>query len=300
MINFLRRWVRDFFGFSAREINGFLILLPLMVCLIASHPVYRWYVASYTRHHPEDTKRLDSLVAILTQKEPAIVEKTDSLFFFDPNHVSDTALRQLGFSSALSKRLVAYREKGGVFRSQKDLLKIYGMDSALFMRVSSFVIFRDKRRVDEKVVQQRKSAVQSQKDQFTRFDINTADTVRLKSVYGIGTKLASRIVKFRDGLGGFIRMEQLKEVYGLDSAVVKQLLKKFYVADNFIPHQLNLNTAHEQEMSAHPYIRKTLAKAIVSWRFQHGNFSSVDDLEKLKIITPDDIRKISPYLKLDE
>lgn len=61
-----------------------------------------------------------------------------------------------------------------------------------------------------------------------RVNLNIADTSQLKRVYGIGDKLSERIVKYRDKLGGFVSMSQLKEVYGLDSTVVEDVERDFY------------------------------------------------------------------------
>ena len=40
---------------------------------------------------------------------------------------------------------------------------------------------------------------------------------------GIGSVLSRRIVKFRDALGGFVSIDQLYKVYGLDSSVIKNI-----------------------------------------------------------------------------
>ncbi|MEZ4904304.1 MAG: helix-hairpin-helix domain-containing protein [Spirosomataceae bacterium] len=62
------------------------------------------------------------------------------------------------------------------------------------------------------------------KNQFlTTFDINSADTTQLIRLKGIGSKLAARIIKFRDGLGGFASSAQYTEVYGLDSLALSEL-----------------------------------------------------------------------------
>ena len=41
-----------------------------------------------------------------------------------------------------------------------------------------------------------------------------------------------------------------------------------------------------------------LANAIVEYRNQHGNFSSLEDLKKISLITDETFNKIKPYLKL--
>lgn len=297
---FIRKFIRDFFGFSGREINGFLILLPLMLLTISSQPIYSWWQSQQVDDFSNDSRKLDSLVSLWNVRvEDTTRVSRDTLFNFDPNKTSEQDLIALGVASRLATRIASYRQKGGTFRVKGDLLKIYGFDSTLYTRLYPFILLPDKKS-PQRETQHEKQSVQSQKNQFARFDINHADTIQLKSVYGIGTKLAGRIIRFRDALGGFIKMEQLNAVYGLDSATVQQLIKKSFVTADFTPRKLNLNTANEQELSAHPYIQRARAKAIVAWRFQHGNFTDARDLSKLKVITDEDIDKVLPYLKIQD
>jgi DNA uptake protein ComE-like DNA-binding protein len=129
-----------------------------------------------------------------------------------------------------------------------------------------------------------------------KFDLNTADTTQLIKVYGIGSKLSRRIVTYRDKLGGFVSRAQLTEVYGLDSAVIRELFKKSFIHENFKPRVININTAPEKELGEHPYIKYKLAKAITTYRFQHGAYNSVDDLKKIVLIDNVKFEKIKPYL----
>ena len=53
-----------------------------------------------------------------------------------------------------------------------------------------------------------------------QLDINRATAEEWADLPGIGPVLSRRIVKFRSALGGFVSLDQLQEVYGLDSAVI--------------------------------------------------------------------------------
>ncbi|HEY0655079.1 MAG TPA: helix-hairpin-helix domain-containing protein [Chryseosolibacter sp.] len=305
-MHFIRKWIRNLLGFSGRETNGFIILLPVIVIIVSIEPLYRLWVSSRNPDYSHEQKKLDSLVALWQVESdsmktiairPAAV--TRRLFRFDPNTASDVELQQLGFPDFLAKRVVTYRQKGGKFYTSDDLRKIYGMDSVLFNSVKNYVSIAQHRN-EQSATQLQKPAVQSAKPRLGPFDINEADTATLKSVYGIGTKLADRIVKFRNGLGGFVSLNQLSEIYGLDSAVVNRIKKRAFIDDDFKPKKINLNTTTEFEMSAHPYISKSMAKAIVAWRFQHGAFKTVDEIKNLTLLKSDDIVKIIPYLKVEE
>jgi DNA uptake protein ComE-like DNA-binding protein len=302
-MDYLKKWIRNFFGFSSVEINGFLILVPLMVALIASEPLYRmWRV----NREPEtaNSNVLDSLVSLweiekkierVTPRKPSRSVMVSRLFNFDPNSATPKELESLGFNKFLANRIASYRQKGGQFRIKDDLKKIYGVDTALYRRLHGYILLPEKL---ERHFVKRDSTKATRNDLFVKFDLNAADTAQLNKVYGIGPTLAVRIVKFRDGLGGFISTEQLKEIYGLDSLVVGRLCKAGFISTQFVPKKLDLNSATEKELGSHPYIKKNIAKAIVSYRFQHGAFTNVSDLGKLAQMKPLDVEKIIPYLTI--
>jgi competence protein ComEA len=295
MIQRLRIIMRALVGFSRTETNAFLILLPLLFIIVFSQPIYNQFVQSSPP--VADTVQLNQLLA--TWKDDPVVLSSNSsekvkpsLFSFNPNTATEQQLKELGFTQFQITGLVKYRAKGGKFSVKSDLLKLYGMDSSFYQRLFPFIeLPQTKQSPTEKSVRpERKELIA---------DINTADTTQLKAVYGIGTKLAQRIINYREKLGGFVSMRQLQEVYGLDSAVVKEAKQKFKVEGGFVPKQFNVNTATAIELAKHPYFKKNISKAIETYRFQHGAFTSLDDLVKIQLVTPDDLARIKPYLTLN-
>jgi len=301
-MNSIRKWIRNVFGFSGNEINGFLILVPLMLVLIFSEPLYHSWIANGERHYADDNRILDSLVAVWDKEVPESREgsflREVSFFTFDPNTVSVNDLMKLGFPESLANRVAAYRQKGGVFRIKSDLMKIYGLDSTLYKQLYSFIRLPS----GKYPATNHGTAPEPSKnrDADSNFDINTADTTLLKTVYGIGPVLAARVLKFRDALGGFVLPDQVYEVYGLDSMVVMRLLKVCFIRPDFVPEQININTADEKLLSRHPYIRYSTATALVKYRFQHGDFTSVSDIKKLAATHAKEMERLLPYLKLKD
>jgi competence protein ComEA len=100
-------------------------------------------------------------------------------------------------------------------------------------------------------------------------------------------------------LGGFIAQGQLYDVYGLDSLVIKRLQDASFIEENFKPRQINMNTADEIEFSSHPYIKKFVARVIVAYRKQHGNYQKVEDIRNIKLLQAAEADKLIPYLKVD-
>lgn len=284
----LRLYVRAFFGFSRMETNGFLILMPLVLILLFSEPVYRTLV------DPEPLTgldRTDSLLAWMASQErvksPASL---DSIVFhsFDPNQITREGLVALGLNDRTAERMVSYRSKGGRFRRKVDVGKIYGMDSSWLKHAGDWMKFPK-----EEIGAARQ---QPRKKRLVLEDINTTDTLRLQDVYGIGPALARRIVTFRDRLGGFVFMEQLRDVYGLDSVVVERVKRQFEVKPGFEPRMLNLQKATYDEIIQHPYISRRQAQAIVAYRKQHDGLDSLEQLVEIKVLDGKWLSKVRPYL----
>ena len=292
------------FGFSRSEARAFIILLPLIFLIISIEPVYQAWFVSGKPDHFDNTKKLDSLIATWQwndRKDPTLTHKTRALFHFNPNTVSVPEMDSLGISSNVSQRIDRYRTKGGKFKIRADFARIYGLDSALFVRLEPFIDLPAIVPKSFSAVRpaQTASRLQPNTKVITKFDLNSADTAVLNSVYGIGPTLALRIVSYRERLGGFMHPDQLYEVWGLDSAVVQRTLAISEIAQAFVPKLINLNAATERELASHPYMKPKTARLIVAYRFQHGNFTAVGDIEKINLIDTKTFNRIRPYLTLE-
>jgi len=298
-MNRIRSWVRAFFGFSRNETNAFIILLPLMFVIIFIVPAYQAYFTAQINDYSKEKIQLDSLITRWQDQEQkdSMYRQTTQAFAFNPNTATREELITLGFSPGVASRLENYRSKGGKFAIKSDLLKVYGMDTAFYQALLDWIDLPAE--LPTRIPEQKKEFNSTQKLQKQKFDLNLADSVQLIAIYGIGGKLSTRIIKYRNLLGGFISTQQLKEVYGLDSIVIKELNDKCYISEGFQPVRIKLNVATEKELAAHPYIKYTMARAITAYRFQHGNFNSIDDLTKIDIIDKEKLEKIRPYLSLN-
>ena len=298
MIAYLKRLIRNYFGFTGNQLSGFLVLVPLMVVIIFAVPVYRHWFANSTADFSREAAFLDSLVfatAVSLEPEDAAINGI-KYTAFDPNETGEKELIQLGFPVAVAQRIVRYREKGGIFRVKTDLKKIYGLEPALYQQLEPFILLPNTREQRGATTASAPDKPAHTKKVITPFNLNTADTSQLKQIYGIGTVLASRIVKYRTQLGGFVHEYQLFEVYRLDSTTITRLLDHAFIEENFQPEGININLATEAELGRHPYISLPVARSIVTYRFQHGKFTSVDDLDKIVALTSADLDRIKPYL----
>jgi competence ComEA-like helix-hairpin-helix protein len=298
-----KKTIRNFFGTTRAQTNGFVGLLVVITLAIFSQPLTRWWVSSQPQNFSADATVLDSLTRHWKtdedqQKAEAKEEKSTVAYFnFDPNSATEAAFRSLGFSEKLATRIINYRTKGGKFRIKSDMMKLYGMDSILYRKIIPYILLPEQ--FDKPTFEKKEFAERKPKEKPQKFNLNEADTIQLEKIYGIGPALAKRIVKYRDKLGGFVSQDQLKEVYGLDTAVVKKIEEATYLPDPPAVKKISLNTADEKILAVHPYFGRKIASAIVAYRFQHGNFKSVDDLSRIPLIDKNNLGKLFPYATVD-
>ena len=217
------------------------------------------------------------------------------LFLFDPNNLSVEGWQKLGLSEKTSKTIEKYRNKGGKFHTADDLKKIWGMPAGFYERVKDYVVIASLQNNHPQNDADKFVYTKSEK-KVLLVNINQADTTAFIALPGIGSKLAARIVNFRDKLGGFYSVEQVRETYGLPDSTFQKVKGSFQLSGTV--RKLNVNTATKDELKVHPYIKWNLASAIVEYRNQHGAFKSLDDLKNISIIDEATFEKIMHYLSL--
>ena len=235
------------------------------------------------------------------QNDYSVSSKPAQLFYFDPNTISEDGWKRLGLRDKTIATIQNYRNKGGKFRKPGDLQKVYGLGKSEYERLAPYIKMETEKEEpqSEKLIPAKTDETKnySTSSRYSIVDINTADTSALIALPGIGSKLALRIVTFRDKLGGFYAIEQVKEIYGLQDSVF-QKLKHYLKLDNKSVKKINVNTATKDELKIHPYVKWNIANAIVEYRNQHGPFAKLEDLKKITVIDGDAYNKLAIYLTL--
>lgn len=222
---------------------------------------------------------------------------TAELFYFDPNTLSADGWIKLGVREKTANTIQNYISKGGRFYKPEDIGKIWGLREDDVNRLLPYV------KIESKPANgfikypdaEKTKMYEKPKNIIMPVDINSADTSAFIALPGIGSKLAARIIAFREKLGGFYKTDQVAETYGLPDSTFQKIKMKLVLSNNTVK-KLNINTAAADELKAHPYLRYNIANAIVQYRTQHGLFSSVNDLKKIQMITDDTYNKAVPYL----
>ncbi len=211
-------------------------------------------------------------------------------FPFDPNKLSEKDWVRLGLPDRLVKTILNYRSKGGHFYQKEDLRKIYGLKDEQYQALEPYVNIVPK---DKPVYLPNKMI--PGKVPIHIVNLNSADSAELDGLKGIGPAYALRIIRYRDLLGGFVRPEQLLEVYDLDT-VMYEVLRPSIRVDPYQIKKININVCPFPALKRHPYIGYYLAKAIADYRVKFGKFRSIEELRLLKGVTAEQFEKIKPYV----
>ena len=287
----LEKFIKMYFYFSPSEQKGIILLSSILVIVIFTPLIYRLVkptsdlVISF-----HQIIALDSLNKNTSNPEDFASKEP---FKFNPNSASLEELKELGFTDKNIATLQNYLSKGGKITSSEDLKKIYGIDQNLVEKLTPFLLF-DKQNEFTNNKNFVDTFKHEKKPKFEVVEINSADSVSLVKLYRIGPKLASKIISYREKLGGFLNLNQLTEIYGFDEDILYDLQDKIRL-DPSKAKQINLNTITEEELKNHPYFKFKLARVITNYRNQHGKYSSYSDLLKIKIINDSILDKIKIY-----
>ncbi len=307
--------VSEWFNVSKKQRNGILVMLAIIVLSVLARLLSSYFIKPVQYDHSEFEKEVASLKikpadstnrykrkfnddAYQPYNQPyenkykTKEEWKGELFYFDPNTLDEAGWQKLGVRDKTIGTIQNYLSKGGKFYKPEDIKKIWGLNEELAEKLIPYIrIERKEYSTPEKPVYAKKTYEPS------IIDINTADTTAFIALPGIGGKLAQRIINFRDKLGGFYKIEQVGETFGLPDSTF-QKIKPRLILNNPSVKQLNINVATIDELKTHPYIRYNLANAIIQYRTQHGNFTTVNDLRRIALITEDIFTKLLPYIKV--
>jgi competence protein ComEA len=294
------------------------IAIIFVVLLLMVYPIIPALYVLFNKPKPDDHKAFEKEIAGLKVQEPDSSTKYSKrdyppyqslekkyydkaikgeLFYFDPNTLSVEGWKKLGVREKTANTIQNYISKGGRFYKAEDIGKIWGLHEDEVTRLLPYVRIEAKPTMVYNKYPDQEKGKTFEKSKFTiaAVEINNADTSAFIALPGIGSKLAARIIAFREKLGGFYKIEQVAETYGLPDSTFQKIKTKLVINGSNVK-KLNINTASLDEMKAHPYLRYNIANAIVQYRSQHGSFSLVSDIKKIMMITDDIYNKAAPYL----
>lgn len=292
-------FLSNYFGFNRQQRNGLFVLITISFILLVFRIVYPYFIIPDSI----DVKQLPLIPIQSAQSALSVdsaqissnnVKSKTGLFPFNPNTVNTEQLLLLGFNEKTAKRLIKFRNKGFKFKIKKDLLKVYGVSDVFYYELEPYILITEKNKttIASKEISKFSKNV---KQNSPKTELNSADSLALIAIKGIGPSFAKRILKYRQALGGFVQLEQLKEVYGFTDEMYQKISPVCTVNPQLV-RKLNMNKDEFKLINKHPYITYELTKSIFDWRRK-----TTITAQNLKGILNDDIlyEKLLPYLSFD-
>jgi competence ComEA-like helix-hairpin-helix protein len=298
------------FYFTKREKNGIVLVLLINLFIYFIPDAIDYFFSTKDKI---DYKKIEELKRLSYIADSSADEEDSSFYFqkkesknlsihyqnFNPNTITENEWSDLGVKPKTIATIKKYISKGGRFYKPEDLKKIWGLSTQKCDELMPYV------KIESGVsLQQNKSTTPIfPKTNYlvkkaTVIEINSADSLMIESLPGIGPTLTKRVIAYRNKMGGFYTIEQLKEVWGLQDSVYQKIKDKIIVNAKII-QKININQANFEQLKIHPYIGYKLASAIINFRNQHGTFKSLEDIQKIILINDEIYNKISNYLVVE-
>lgn len=213
---------------------------------------------------------------------------------FNPNTTDSITFRRLGLPAWMAKNILHYRAKGGKFRKPEDFKKVYGMTEEQYSALLPYIHIPPEdtvHHIPQLYIAQNVPMKNIKYEPGTILDLNRADTTELKKIPGIGSAIARLIIGYRQRLGGFYQIEQLKDIN-----LNIQQLRAWFSIDPANVHRINLNRISVDRLRSHPYINFYQAKAIVEYRKKKGSLTSLKPFSLYEEFTENDLERIGHYV----
>ncbi len=299
------KFIKEFLNLSKTEKAGIWLLIAILITIILLSVFLRTSKTSVADNDfSEFEKQIQAWESSISRDDkqysnvyndldaPAYSSAKSKLnpFPFNPNELDAEGWKRLGLTDKQTKSILNYRQKGGEFRIKSDFAKMYTISKEEFAVLEPFIQLPEKPQQKPDY-----SASSYEKKETVRVEINSADTAALKKVRGIGPAFALRIVSYRSRLHGYVSIDQLKEVKGIDSLKFAEISPYMFV-NPYLVRKININTVTFDELKSHPYIGYNIALSLINYRKQHGDYKVLTDIKKSALVTEDVYKKISPYL----
>ena len=282
---------KSYFQYSKSQRSG--IFLLIIICVVSQFAFFYLYPSSNKTNSIEKQKWL-AFQTIIDSLKTEKINYVPKIYPFNPNFITDYKGSKLGMSVAEIDRLLDFRKTNQYVNSASEFQKVTQISDSLLKAISPYFKFPDW--VNKRVTNNFKP-YEKKTENRVMIDINLATKEDLIKVYGIGPALSDRILKQKELFGGFVSMNQLDDIWGLQPEVIENLNKYFKVTTLPKIKKIDINNSSIKELMLFPYFKYSLAKAIVTYRSMNGNLK-IEDLSNIKGFPVDKLKIIALYLEL--
>lgn len=302
----LKRFFREYFSFSKSERNGIFFLLIIIMLLLAILFIKPFGDKETKIDFSGFEKEIDEFEKTVKNNPVDALEENinyDSImpFEFDPNTISDSLWKKLGLTEKMIYTINNYKNKGGKFYKKEDLAKMYGFPSGLYDKLSPFISLPER---ENKSYPDNKTTYPEWKNNYKTknnngiiVELNKTDSVELNTLDGIGDYYAKAIIDYREKLGGYVNIEQVKEIKGF-RAETYELIKGHITADPLLVRKIDLNTIEFKQLLKHPYFDYETVRKIFKFR-DFKKITNTRELIRNNVIDEERADKIKLYIDLE-
>jgi DNA uptake protein ComE-like DNA-binding protein len=308
----IKEWLQNLFHFNKQERNGVFVLCIIIGSLVivklclplfsSNKDKVQFITINYSSNSQEEKTNSTGNVMHESEKEIVNDAVSSERFVFNPNTIGAEDAQKLGLSKKLSNTLINFRNKGGKFYKPEDLKKLYGLTPKLFEELEAYILIPNANKEyttkfkKDTVYQKSYSKPSYEKKVFIKeaIEINTADSLSIVYLKGIGPSFTKRIIKYRTLLGGFHSMNQLKEIYGMTDSLYLNLTSQIKLDKNNIA-KIPINVIDVATLRKHPYFPYASAQTVINFRSKHGKLNE-QDVKSLGIFNEEKLKLILPYL----
>jgi len=307
MKNTWHKFHRYYFSFNRSDRNAITILAIAIFVVLVGIIILPYLVPQ----QQEDFSEIKALFKAWEAEQNEVkATKQLTLFEFNPNTIGNSDLDSLNLPFFVKQNLVRYRDAGGKFKNVDDVKKVYGMTDSIFQIIRPYILIEksneeeitsgfagnlneEQINIPNQIRNDRQKSVSSAIK--IKIELNSADTTDLIQLPGIGPVFSKRIIKYRDLLGGFVKKEQLLEVYNFSPETFENISDMLTV-DSTLVKRLRINFLEYSDLLRHPYLNKEQVRGIINRRDTAGPFKNLSEVASTQVFDSESFARIRPYL----
>ena len=197
---------------------------------------------------------------------------------FNPNEYTPDDFEGLGFSPKQAAVIIRFRDSSGGFRTADDFARCYVVSDEMFAILEDYI------------------TIPATGKGSGLLELNTADSLALISVRGIGARSASDIMAYREKLGGFYDIGQLRDLKVILDKNYELICQQIWV-DSCEIQKIDINFATPEKLGSHPYVTDRKLRNILKNRQLKGGWRTIEEMIEDNTLTAREAEKLSPYLQ---
>jgi DNA uptake protein ComE-like DNA-binding protein len=282
----------SFFTFSRKEQYGIIGLISL-ICLVFGFSFFmRNFIEPKANIDEEKLNIAWQKLQAEQQSENSLLVSASEPFYFDPNTLDSIGFIELGLSAKTTKYLLNWRSKGKHFYKKEDLKPLYSLSEMEYNRLAPYIQIKERERSNNYTAYEKQAPLPA------HINLNKTDSATLVRLNGIGAILAHKILERRRNLGGFLRHEQLLEIYKFPDSTYQYLKERLSINPSEI-ERIKINACSEEQLAQHPYIGQQMAKNILLLRKGLNKYENISQLRQVPLMNEEKYRKIAAYCTIE-